>query len=96
MRLWIGIKRGKSRNNKSSSSRQKRLLKMKKELQTTKDYKQFVNSLVQEINQARRKAYQTISRELVDLYLFFGKGIYEKIELSKWGEGIVETLSTDL
>ncbi len=69
---------------------------MKKEIQTTKDYKQFGNSLVQQINLARRKAYQKINQELVDLYLSIGKGIYEKIELSKWGEGIVESLSTDL
>lgn len=69
---------------------------MKKELQTTKDYKEFVNSLVKEISQARHKAFQTINRQLVDLYLSVGKGIYEKIELSKWSAGIVESLSTDL
>ncbi|MFH0790973.1 MAG: DUF1016 N-terminal domain-containing protein [Candidatus Omnitrophota bacterium] len=33
---------------------------------------------------------------MAELYLYIGKSIYEKIEVSKWGEGVVETLAEDL
>ncbi|MFH0773920.1 MAG: PDDEXK nuclease domain-containing protein [bacterium] len=49
-----------------------------------------------EIISARQKAYQTVNKQLVELYLHIGKGIYEKVEISDWGEGVVERLSIDL
>lgn len=69
--------------------------KMKK-VNTVSEYKNFLKDVVNEIKQARYKAYRTINKQLVDLYLFLGKNTYEKIEVSKWGEGIVEMLSIDL
>lgn len=33
---------------------------------------------------------------MVELYLLIGRGVYEKVEVSKWGEGIVEALARDL
>ena len=60
------------------------------------EYKIFFEKLKDEIVYARQKAYQTVNKQLVELYLFIGKNIYEKIEISKWGEGIVEKLSNDL
>ncbi len=69
---------------------------MKKGVAPTKDYKNFVRDIVSEINQARYKVYQKINKQLVDIYLFIGGNIYEKIEVSRWGEGIVERLSNDL
>jgi predicted nuclease of restriction endonuclease-like (RecB) superfamily len=62
----------------------------------TNEYKKFLGRLKEEIISARQKVYQTINRQLVELYLGIGKGIYEKIEISKWGEGIVERLAKDL
>lgn len=59
-------------------------------------YKVFLSTLKEEIISTRQKAYRTINKQLVELYLRIGKGIYEKIEVSKWGEGIVEALATDL
>ncbi|MFH0790872.1 MAG: PDDEXK nuclease domain-containing protein [Candidatus Omnitrophota bacterium] len=59
-------------------------------------YKIFFKKLREEILYARQKVYQTVNKQLVELYLYIGKGIYEKIEISRWGESIVETLSTDL
>lgn len=59
-------------------------------------YQKFLGNIKKEIISARQKAYQTVNRRLVELYWIIGKGIFEKIELSKWGEGIVETLSSDL
>lgn len=60
------------------------------------DYRIFLDKLKEEIITARKKAYQTVNRQLVELYLRIGKDIYEKIEISKWGAGIVERLTKDL
>lgn len=61
-----------------------------------KEYRLFLSKLKEEIAFAKHKAYQRINRQLVELYLHIGKGIYEKIEISKWGEGVVEALAKDL
>lgn len=60
------------------------------------EYRIFLGKLKEEIISARQKAYLAINRQLVELYLRIGKDIYEKIEISKWGEGVVETLARDL
>lgn len=60
------------------------------------EYKKFFSKLKEEIIFARYKAYQTVNKQLVELYLYTGKSIYEKIEISKWGEGIIKGLSNDL
>jgi len=69
---------------------------MKKSISKTKDYRKFVVELINKIKQARQEVYQTINKQLVELYLLIGKGVYEKIEVSKWGAGIVEKLAEDL
>jgi len=61
-----------------------------------KEYILFLNRLKEEIVSARQKAYRDVNKRLVGAYLSIGKAIYEKVELSKWGEGIVVTLSKDL
>ncbi len=60
------------------------------------EYKNFLSRLKNEIVAARQNAYKTVNRQLVELYLNIGEGIYEKVEISKWGQGVVETLSMDL
>ncbi|MEW6086960.1 MAG: PDDEXK nuclease domain-containing protein [bacterium] len=60
------------------------------------DYLVFLRNLKNEIISARQKAYQSVNRQLIELYLYVGKSIYEKIEVSKWGEGVVESLANDL
>ncbi len=60
------------------------------------DYKKFLGRLKNEIITARQKAYKTVNRQLVELYLNIGECIYEKVEVSRWGQGVVETLSQDL
>jgi len=60
------------------------------------EYKTFLERVKEEIAKARQKVYQTINRQLVELYLLVGQALYEKIEVSKWGEGVVETLAEDL
>ena len=69
---------------------------MARDIIKTGEYKEFLGKLTAEIVAARQKAYQTVNKQLVELYLYIGKNIYEKIEVSKWGEGIVEKLATDL
>ena len=61
-----------------------------------KEYKLFLNRLKEEIASARQKAYIDVNKRLVETYFFIGKAIYEKTEISKWGEGIVVTLAKDL
>ncbi|PIV52631.1 MAG: DUF1016 domain-containing protein [Elusimicrobia bacterium CG_4_10_14_0_8_um_filter_37_32] len=60
------------------------------------EYISLLTKLKQEIVSARQKAYQTANRQLVELYFNIGRSIYEKVEISKWGEGIIEKLSSDL
>ncbi len=60
------------------------------------EYGKFLHKLKEKIISARRETYQTLNKQLVELYLSIGKSIYEKIEISKWGEGIIEKLSGDL
>ncbi len=69
---------------------------MTKDIIKNYEYKRFLSNLKQEIITARQKVYQTVNKQLVELYLNIGKSIYEKTEVSKWGEGIVESLAKDL
>jgi len=61
-----------------------------------KEYGAFFAGLKEEIQSARNRAYQAVNRQLVDLYLRIGMAIYEKVEISRWGAGIVERLAVDL
>lgn len=38
----------------------------------------------------------TVNRQLLELYWQLGRGIYEKQQNAKWGEGLIEQLSKDL
>ncbi|OIO03771.1 DUF1016 domain-containing protein [Candidatus Desantisbacteria bacterium CG_4_10_14_0_8_um_filter_48_22] len=69
---------------------------MGKTLDTDKGYNKFINEIIAEIKRSRHKAYQIINKQTVDVYLFIGRNIYEKVEIAKWGEGTVERLSNDL
>ena len=44
------------------------------------------------IEQARTRAYQTVSNELVGLYWQIGEYISRKLETAEWGEGVVDGL----
>ena len=61
-----------------------------------REYGAFLAALKEQIGSARKKAYQTVNRQLVELYLCLGAAIYEKVEISRWGAGIVERLARDL
>ena len=69
---------------------------MGKDITLSSEYRNFFIKLKDEIISARQRTYQTINKQLVELYLNIGKSIYEKVEIAKWGEGIIERLSYDL
>lgn len=69
---------------------------MKRNIVVINEYRRFFSKLKEEIISARRKVYQTVNNQLVELYFNIGRNIYDKIEVSKWGEGIIERLSNDL
>jgi len=61
-----------------------------------KHYKEFLNQLIVSIKNSQYKAYQAVNWHLVDMYWVIGKQLHDKIEVAKWGEGVVEKLSLDL
>lgn len=48
------------------------------------------------IEQARRRAYQSVNTELVGLYWQIGQYISGKLETAEWGEGVVDQLAAHL
>ncbi len=59
-------------------------------------YKDFLNEIITAVKSSQYKAYQAVNQNLVDMYWSIGKRLHDKIEVAKWGEGVVEKLSTDL
>jgi predicted nuclease of restriction endonuclease-like (RecB) superfamily len=49
--------------------------------------------VTQLIEQARRRAFQAVNAELIDLYWRVGEYISRKIEAAAWGEGVVDRLA---
>ena len=48
------------------------------------------------IEQARTRAYQAVSNELVGRYWQIGEYISRKLETAEWGEGVVDGLALHL
>ncbi len=48
------------------------------------------------IEQARKRAYQAVNTELVNLYWQVGKYISKKLETAEWGDGVVDQLARHL
>ena len=48
------------------------------------------------VEQARRRAYEAVGRDLVGLYWRIGEYISRKIETAEWGEGVVDGLARHL
>jgi predicted nuclease of restriction endonuclease-like (RecB) superfamily len=48
------------------------------------------------IEVARRRAYQVVNTELVDLYWQLGAYLSKKIENAEWGEGVVDDLASTI
>lgn len=61
-----------------------------------KDYKKFFEEIVEQINQTRIKAIQSVNYSLIQSYFNIGRLIFEKQQQFGWGKSIVEKLSRDL
>jgi predicted nuclease of restriction endonuclease-like (RecB) superfamily len=62
----------------------------------TNDYAAFLTDLKTRIRAARTKAALAVNRELVLLYWQIGQGILERQRVARWGDQVLERLSTDL
>lgn len=60
------------------------------------DYKDFLVNLKQEIIQARNNALKSVNKELINLYSNIWEKLSDKMKNSKWGDNIIEQLSTDI
>lgn len=54
------------------------------------------DKVVSLIEQARKRAYQAVNKELVGLYWQVGKYISQKLKTAEWGEGVVDQLALHL
>ena len=60
------------------------------------EYIKWVVELKQLIHSSQIKASLSVNREMLSMYWEIGKSISHKVEVMKWGSGIVEVLSKDL
>lgn len=63
---------------------------------TTSQYKDFVVSVKQRIQQSQYEALKSVNKELIALYWDIGKSIVEKQDEFGWGKSIVTNLAEDL
>ena len=57
-------------------------------------HEQNFEDIINLIQSSRNKAYHAVNTVLIDLYWHIGEYISKKIELSEWGEGVVEQLAS--
>ncbi len=60
------------------------------------DYVEFLESLKSRVQQAQTKAMLSVNRELIRLYWDIGRLIFERQEVSGWGQSVLERLADDL
>ncbi|KAB2831839.1 MAG: DUF1016 domain-containing protein [Caedimonadaceae bacterium] len=65
-------------------------------LQTSKDYKDFLQEIKNKIKAVRLQAALAVNQELIKFYWEIGKLIIEKQKLSNWGDKLIEALAKDL
>lgn len=68
---------------------------MTKELKT-ESYINLIQSLKQEISQARIRAHLAVNKEMINLYWHIGNQILERQHSEGWGTKIIENISKDL
>lgn len=59
-------------------------------------YKAWLNELKSKVQSSQLKAAIKVNSELLDLYWYLGKEIINKQSFSKWGDSIIDQLSSDL
>lgn len=61
-----------------------------------KEYLNWLSEIKSKIKSAQIKASLSVNKELLNLYWQIGKSISNKIEVSEWGNSVVDNLSKDL
>jgi len=69
---------------------------MTKKIIITKEYQNFIQSIKQNILQARSTAVRKVNSELINLYYFIGKEISLKQRESNWGDNLIGQVEKDL
>lgn len=59
-------------------------------------YADILDSIVQKIQSAHRRAISAVNKELIEVYRDIGETIYDQQESGRWGDAIVKTLASDL
>ncbi len=62
----------------------------------TLEYKDFVNSIIQKIQNAQYESLKLVNKNLIQLYWDIGKEICERQKRYGWGKSIVEDLALEL
>ena len=62
----------------------------------TDEYQDFLNSIKQNIQNARIKTIRSVNSELINLYLDLGRQISDKQKQSKWGDDLITQIEIDL
>jgi hypothetical protein len=60
------------------------------------NYKEFLETILHKIDEARHQAYKVVNSEQISLYWEIGKSIIQKQIEFGWGKSVVERLSIDL
>jgi len=60
------------------------------------DYEKSLSFIIKKVEDSKHKAITKVNKLLIELYWFIGERIVDLQEKSKWGDGLVEKLSTDL
>ncbi len=69
---------------------------MTKKIIITKEYQNFINSIKQNVLQARSFAIRKVNSELINLYYSIGKGIFLKQKETNWGDDLIGQMEQDL
>jgi predicted nuclease of restriction endonuclease-like (RecB) superfamily len=59
-------------------------------------YSQFIQQVKQQILESRYQAAKLVNKEMLLLYYNIGKMLHQKIEHAKWGDKVIQNISTDL
>lgn len=66
------------------------------EIENTKQYKYFIQTVKQKIETSQLKAHIKVNVELLKLYWEIAQMILEKQKVSQWGDGIIKQISKDI
>src|SRR6187399_397038 len=84
------------RQTRSAGNRGARLVSAGRTTSTNVEAEARFAQVLTLIETARRRAYQAVNAELVDLYWQLGAYLSRKIESAEWGAGVVDELAATI